>query len=57
MNDLNIASSHKINALIWSIMKNNIELDEVRDYLEQMLDKKETNYRKLLCTYDYKKYK
>lgn len=56
-NDENIANSHKVNALIWSIMKNSIDLDTVKNYLENIQDKKETNYRKLLCAYDYQKYK
>jgi len=56
-NDKNIALSHQSNALIWAIMKNSIDLDDVRMYLEALEDKKETNYRKILCAYDYQKYK
>ncbi|MBL4650281.1 MAG: SIR2 family protein [Aureispira sp.] len=56
-NDEKIASSSKIDALVWSIMNNSINLSEVRSYLEEFFNKKETAYRKLLCAYDYKKYK
>lgn len=54
--DVDIAISNKVPALIWSIMNNNINLDELRKYLENFEDKKKTDYRKLLCAYDYKRY-
>ncbi|MBL0686701.1 MAG: SIR2 family protein [Sulfurospirillum sp.] len=56
-NDETIVRSSRVDALVWSIMKNSINLSEVRSYLEQFSNKKETNYRKLLCAYDYQKYK
>jgi len=56
-NDDSISISNRVNALIWSIMKNSIDLNKIRDYLETLPNKKETDYRKLLCAYDYQKYK
>jgi hypothetical protein len=56
-NDDSISISNRVNALIWSIMKNSIDLNKIRAYLETLPNKKETAYRKILCAYDYKKYK
>ena len=34
-----------------------IKLDDIESYLRECMDKTTTNYRKLLCLYDQKKYK
>lgn len=54
--DATITRSSKSNALVWAILNNDIELDEVEDLLRNFVNKEDTDYRKLLCAYDYKKY-
>ena len=39
------------------INNNQINLEEIASYLKKFPDKKDTDYRKLLCAYDYQKYK
>lgn len=51
-----ISISNKDNAIFWSIMKEGIDLNEVEKYLVQYEDKKNSDYRKLVCAFDYKKY-
>ncbi len=51
-----ISNSHKINAIIWSVLEGNISLELLEDYLKKFALKDTTDYRKLLCTYDYEKY-
>ncbi len=53
LNDDDIPRSNKVNALLWGIMKNELSLAEVKVFLENYYDKKNTDYRKLLCAYDY----
>ena len=57
LNDINIANSNKNNAMIWSILNDNINLEELEKYLRDFNNQKSTEYRKLLATFDYKKYK
>lgn len=54
--DENIPQTKKILAVIYGILDDNINLNDVEDYLRNFADKKSTDYRKLLCVYDYKKY-
>ncbi|HDL6886499.1 TPA: SIR2 family protein [Yersinia enterocolitica] len=51
-----ITQTNKINAIIWSAWHDKVELYEVELLLRTMPDKKGTDYRRLLCVYDYKKY-
>lgn len=51
-----ISNSHKINAIIWSVLEGNISLELLEDHLKKFVLKDTTDYRKLLCTYDYEKY-
>lgn len=51
-----ISASYKINAILWSTLEDNLSLELVEDYLRNFTDKNSTDYRKLLCAYDYKKY-
>jgi len=51
-----ITVSNKSNAVVWAIMKNNIDLDEVEKYLRDHSNKMDTDFRKQLCAYDIKKY-
>lgn len=56
LNDENIAKSNKNNAILYSILERNISLDETEKYLRNFKNKELTDYRKLLCVYDYMKY-
>jgi len=54
--DDSITRTNKINAIIWSAWNEMIDLDEVEMLLRSMPDKRGTDYRRLLCVYDIKKY-
>lgn len=56
LKDEAITPSNKNSAIIWSLMKDNLDLDEVEAYLRTFDDKTDTPYRKLLCGFDLKKY-
>ncbi|HFQ5108152.1 TPA: SIR2 family protein [Vibrio vulnificus] len=51
-----ITRTRKIDAIIWSVMQGNVDPDEVEEMLKTMPDTKGTDYRRLLCAYDFKKY-
>ena len=53
----NVVKSNQINCLVYSILTGAISLDEAENYLKQRTDKKTTDYRKVLCAFDYMKYK
>ena len=55
-NDDRISASYKNSAIMWSVLLGNINLDIVENYLRKYENKEDTNYRKLLCAYDFKKY-
>lgn len=55
-NDHSITRTRKTDAIIWSLWNGRIPLEQVETCLKKMPDKKGTDYRRLLCTYDYKKY-
>jgi len=55
-NDDNIANYRKLEALIYSVMNDKIELDTIKKYLLKNDFTNELDYKKLLCAYDYKKY-
>lgn len=42
---------------MWGIMKNNLDLNDVKQYLKDQTDKGDSKYRKLLCAYDIMNYK
>jgi len=52
----NIPQSLKTNAIFWNIMSKKFDLDEVEVFLRKYENKEVTDYRKLLCAYDYMKY-
>ncbi|MGG0293212.1 SIR2 family protein [Bacillus pacificus] len=56
LQDEDISQSKKNLAIILGVINERIPLDIVEEYLRNYDDKKSTNYRKVLCVYDYKKY-
>ncbi|WP_061039513.1 SIR2 family protein [Vibrio coralliirubri] len=54
--DENISRTNKINAIMWSTWNDNVALNDVEKCLQSMPDKKGTDYRRLLCVWDYKKF-
>ncbi len=48
-----IAKSYKENSIFLSVHLRHISLDECKTYLLAHNDKKNTNYKRLLCLYDY----
>ncbi|MFB0980267.1 MAG: SIR2 family protein [Alteromonadaceae bacterium] len=55
-NDEKISNYRKLEALIYSVMNDKIELDIIKQYLQETNFPIELDYKKLLCAYDYKKY-
>lgn len=56
LNDNTISKTNQINCIIYGTIFKFINLDEIEDYLKQFQNKKETDYRKLLCAYDCMKF-
>ena len=52
-----ISPSYKHHAIIWAILEDKIDLCTIEEYLRGYEDKTTTDYRRILCAYDYKKYK
>ena len=57
LSDINISASSKINAILYSVIASQIELDEIEYYLRNYENKKQTDFRRLLCAYDFMRYK
>lgn len=52
-----LAYTNKSRAIFWSVYNDKIQLEDLKNYLEEYdNDGDETNYRKLLCLYDWKRY-
>lgn len=51
-----ISRSNKINSIIWNLLYNNLDIEEIAEYLKNFKNKNTTEYRKLLCIYDIYKY-
>ncbi|MFI3220915.1 MAG: hypothetical protein QX189_17640 [Methylococcales bacterium] len=54
--DKEISKSNKNSCILWCALNGHITLDDFEKYLRNYPNKEETDYRKLLCAYDYKKY-
>lgn len=52
--DSKITSSYKTTEIICSIMNGSMDLESTKKYLINYSNKRETNYRKILCAYDLK---
>jgi hypothetical protein len=57
LQDENISNTNKDNAILYAVMNDFLYLDDLENYLRGYTDKNSTNYRKLLCAYDIKRYK
>jgi len=57
LSDETISKSNKINVITYCTLMDKIKLVEIESYLKHFKDKKSTEYRKMLCAYDFKKYK
>lgn len=56
VSDESITYANKHLAILWSTYNDYLDLSDVKEYLLSYEDKKSTQYRKLLCVYDFKKY-
>lgn len=56
MDDESVTSSNKLNCIVWNTFYGNLHLDEVEKYLRLNTSTTSTDYKKLLCVYDLKKY-
>ena len=54
--DNKIFKTNKCNAIIYGLSKGYIKLDDLKNHLENTSNKRVTEYRKLLCAYDFYKY-
>lgn len=54
--DETIINSNKIKAIAWNVFERNITLEELKNFLLNFSEKSQTDYRKLLCLYDYLKF-
>ncbi len=55
--DTTISITGKINAILWAIYNDQLNIDDIEQFLRNYPIKNETNYRKLLCAFDLKKYR
>lgn len=56
IDDSAISKSYKKYAIVTAILNNQLDLNEVEIYLKKYDDKNSTDYKRLLCAYDYIKY-
>lgn len=56
INDDGISRTNKTTAIICNIVSGDMDLDSVKDYLQSTDNKRTTEYRKILCAYDMKRY-
>lgn len=56
LEDKNLAPSYKSNAIYYSFREGRILLTDCENYLKNHSEKSKTDYRKLLCAYDFAKY-
>lgn len=56
LNDETITNSNKCNAILWSIIKGKISIDDTESFLRKTDFDNQTIYRKLLCAFDMMKY-
>lgn len=54
--DQNLAHTNKLNTIYYCFRSGHISLTDCEKYLRNHPDKSKTDYRKLLCAFDFKKY-
>lgn len=52
----NIPESYKIDYIFYKVFNNSISPDDLKNYLIKIDGDLDSNYKKLLCLYDFKKY-
>ncbi len=57
LEETSIPASSKETAIFWSIMSGNLNVDEVESYLRNYSNKKLSSYKKMLCAFDFIKYR
>ena len=55
-NDNKISRTNKTIAIVCAIINGSMNLEAVKSFLQAFSDKKTTDYRKILCAYDIKRY-
>jgi len=56
IDDVHITRGNKLNAVFWSIYNEKLEYIDIENFLGNMDNKKDTQYQRLLCVYNFKKY-
>lgn len=56
VSDESISKTNKHYAIVTAVLNNQLDLNDVEKYLKEYRDKLSTEYRRLLCAYDYMKY-
>jgi len=56
MEDETVTPSGKLNCIVYNTYYRNLNLEEVEKYLRENISTTSTDYKKLLCVYDLKKY-
>ncbi len=57
INDPSIPISYKNDIILWGVYNDNISLEDTENYLRNFDRPYSTDFNKILCAYDYKKYK
>ena len=56
MDDISISQTYKSAAIMYSILNKNVSLEDAEKFLKNRENKNDTEYRKMLCAYDYMRY-
>lgn len=56
LNDVEISTTRKNYTIIYSMLIGSLSTDSIEKYLKDYKDKQSTDYRRILCAYDYIKY-
>lgn len=56
LTDDSISNSNKTKAIVKGVLNERINLNDLEHYLKEFPEKRSTDYKKLLCVYDFKKY-
>lgn len=51
-----IRKTYKLEAIFYFVLNNTIALEDLKKYIDSFPDDRSSEYRKLLCLYDFKKY-